>query len=155
MNFLQWTCEMLDQAGFKGTFGGCIGLLGWLLGGFDAPFLALVILFLGDYLLGLGRAIKHKRVSIERMRSGIIKFVLYVIAVAMAEQLEIASHGAIPWFDIPIRDFMIGYLAICEFLSVSVHLAAEGVRMPEWLVSRIQRVRDIAEKGECEGVPHD
>ncbi|MGE4193082.1 MAG: phage holin family protein [Pseudodesulfovibrio sp.] len=148
MNLLNWTCEMLDAFEFKSCLGLGLGLFGWLLGGFDLPFKALLALFVADYLLGLGRAIYHKRISFDRMRKGIVKFLLYVVAVMAANLLDIASKGGIPWFDDPARDFMVCYLAVCEFLSVSVHLAAEGVRMPQWLLSRIERFRTMAETGE-------
>lgn len=155
MNLFGWMGAMLDQITFKSCTAFCLGVLGWLLGGFDLPFKALVALFLADYLLGFGRACYHKRISFTRMRHGILKFLLYIVAVAAANMLDIASKGAVPWFDDPARDFMVCYLAVCEFLSVSVHLAAEGVRMPEWLVSRIERFRTVAETAEAREVFRD
>ncbi|WP_285906786.1 phage holin family protein [Pseudodesulfovibrio pelocollis] len=144
-----WMCELLDEVSFKAALAVVLGALGWLVGGFDLPFKALVVLFLGDYLLGFGRAVYHRCISLERMRRGAVKFLLYTVAVMMAHMLDLASEGLIPWVSNPVRDFMVCYLAVCEFLSVSVHLAAEGVRMPHWLLSRIQRFRDMAETGEC------
>ena len=152
MNPMTWMCDMLDELSFKACAATLLGILGWLLGGFDLPFKALVVLFVGDYALGFGRAMWHGRISLERMRRGAVKFLLYAVAVMMAHMLDLASQGAIPWMENPARDFMVCYLAVCEFLSVSVHLAAEGVRMPQWLLCRIQRFRDLAETGEAKEV---
>ena len=155
MNLLGGMNAMFDQITFKSCTAACLGLMGWLLGGFDLPFKALVVLFLADYLLGFGRACYHRRISFTRMRQGVLKFLLYIVAVAAANMLDIAAEGAVPWFHDPARDFMVCYLAVCEFLSVSVHLAAEGVRMPAWLVSRIERFRTVAETAEAKEGSHD
>ena len=151
---IQRVCEMFDQATFKTCGSFLLGVLGWLLGGFDIPFRALTILFVGDYALGFGLAIYRHKFSFVRARQGVGKFLLYAFAVMMANIFDQASAGAIPWLDHPARDFMICYLAVNEFLSVSVHLAAMGVRMPVWLISRIQRFRDVAD-GKCEEVLDD
>lgn len=151
MSFFNSICEMLDQATFKMCGAAVLGALGWLLGGFDLPFKALMLLFAADYVLGFVRALRTCRVSLTKIKGGIYKFILYSVAVMVAHLLDLASEGAIPWIASPARDFMICYLAVCEFLSVAVHLAAFGIRMPEWLLSRVRRFRDIAEASECKG----
>lgn len=140
---------MLDQATFKSCGAALLGVVGWLLGGFDLPFKALMLLFAADYILGFIRALRESRVSLTKIKGGVYKFILYAVAVMVAHFLDLASGEAIPWLDNPARDFMICYLAVCEFLSVSVHLAALGIRMPVWLLSRVKRFRDVAD-GKCE-----
>jgi phage-related holin len=152
MNPINWICTMLDQATFKSCGAAALGLFGWMLGGIDLPFKALMLLFAADYALGFTLALRGRCLSLTKIKGGVYKFILYAVAVMVANFLDLASGGAIPWLDHPARDFMICYLAVCEFLSVSVHLAALGVRMPVWLLSRVQRFRDIAEKGECKEV---
>ena len=142
---------MLDQLTFKTGCAALLGTFGWLLGGIDLPFKALMLLFAADYVLGFVRALRDSRLSLTKIKMGVYKFILYAVAVMVAHFLDLASDEAIPWLDNPARDFMICYLAVCEFLSVSVHLAALGIRMPLWLLSRVQRFRDVAETGECKG----
>jgi len=129
-----------DQFGLKAIGGTCLGVVGWLLGGFDLPFGALTILFCADYLLGFSRAFYERRLSLAKMRKGIGKFLLYVIAVAIAHVLDLAISTS--WLQSPARDLMIAYLAINEFLSAADHLAALGIRLPAWLMERLRHCRD-------------
>jgi len=140
---------MFDQAAFKTGLTALIGFIGWLLGGFDLPFKALMLLFVFDYLLGFSLAVRNRCVSGAKLRGGICKFLLYAVAVMVAHLLDLSSGDLLPWFDNPVRDFMIGYLAANEFLSVSVHLDALGVRLPMGLLSRVQRYRDMADREDC------
>ena len=152
---IQRVCEMFDQATFKACASCAFGIVGWLLGGFDLPFKALALLYGADFLLGFIRAGKGKCISLTKIRGGAYKFLLYGLAVMVAHWLDMAVDGFIPWLDNPVRDFMICYLSVCEFLSVSVHLAALGIRMPAWILIRVTRFRDLAEKGECSEVSND
>jgi len=147
--FIHRVCEMFDQATFKACLTGIVAFFSWLLGGFDLPFKALMLLFVIDYLLGFSLAIRNHCVNGAKMWGGICKFLLYAVAVMVAHLLDLSSGDLLPWFDNPVRDFMIGYLAANEFLSVSVHLDAFGVRLPMGLVSRVKHYRDRAERSEC------
>jgi toxin secretion/phage lysis holin len=155
MNPINWICTLLDQATFKSCCATLLGVFGWMLGGIDLPFRALMLLAAADYGLGFFRAFREHRLSFAKIKKGIHKFILYVVTVMAANLFDMASGGAIPWLDNPARDFMICYLAVCEFLSVSVHLSALGIRMPLWLLSRVERFRNVAETGECKEAMND
>lgn len=135
-------CPLFDQFSFKACGSAVIGIVSWLLGGIDLPFKALVILFLADYLLGFSCAWKLQTINSRKLWRGVGKFILYVAAIMTANMLDLAVDGLIPWLKNPVRDFMICYLALNEFLSVSEHLAQLGMRMPPWLLSRLKAYRD-------------
>lgn len=133
---------IFDEFSFKACGSAIIGVVSWLLGGIDLPIKALVILFLADYFLGFYCAWRFQKINSNKLWRGVGKFILYVAAIMTAYMLDIAVDGAIPGLKTPVRDFMICYLALNEFLSVSDHLAQLGMRMPPWLLSRLKAYRD-------------
>ncbi len=148
---LKWRdffCPIFDEFSFKACGSAVIAVLSWLLGGVDLAFKALVILFLADYALGFYCAWMNQKVNSRKLWRGVGKFILYVAAIMTAHMLDLAVDGAISWLDTPARDFMVCYLALNEFLSVSEHLAKLGMRMPPWLLSRLKAYRDQVDNGE-------
>ena len=151
-SLFRWVCEMFDQVSFKSIAAVALAAVGWFIGGFDLPLRALIILYVTDFTLGFCRAWSASSISFNRFRQGTFKFLLYALVVVVAHMLDLTVHGAMPGLHDPVRDFMICFLAVNEFLSVSVHLAALGVRMPCWLLMRVRRYRDTMDQGE---VSHD
>ena len=140
--------EMIDQAVFKSTFACIASCCSWLVGGFDVVLLALFILYSTDFSLGFYQAWKTDSINSDKLRQGFKKTILYIILVVCARQLDLIVQVALPslpFLSKGVRNFVVGYAALCEFLSVCVHLDAQGARLPISLIRRLNRYRDKME----------
>ncbi|MBI9112256.1 MAG: phage holin family protein [Maridesulfovibrio ferrireducens] len=127
----------------KACLAGCCSAATWLFGGFDAALLALVVLYLSDFALGVGRSLQNGSFRITKFRHGIGKFVVYSIAIIMANMLDVTLDESLPSVCAYVREFLVMYLASNEFLSVAVHLAEMDVHViPRQLTDRIKSFRD-------------
>lgn len=139
---------LFDQSAFK-SFWACFGsCMGWLLGGFDVALLALLVLYVLDFMLGFYRAWMQGAISWTKIRRGLMKTVFYlvlIICAQMLDQIVVFSYPSLTFLAKGVRNFVIGYAALCEFLSVCVHLDAQGVRLPMALVKRLRGYRDKME----------
>ncbi|WP_156921684.1 phage holin family protein [Desulfovibrio inopinatus] len=124
----------------------CIaGTGGFLLstaGGFDGAMNVLITLMCFDFALGFLRAWSANRISGLKIKGGVLKFLFYFAAIAVAYQLDQAQAQCInsTWF--AVRDLMCMYLSVNEALSCLEHLAFFGVPLPDKLLSRLRTYRD-------------
>ncbi|MGE4554461.1 MAG: holin family protein [Desulfovibrionaceae bacterium] len=144
--------ELFEHFGFKAFWSGLLGCFGWLVGGFDAAVLALFVLYCTDFALGLHRAWVTSSLSGAKARRGLVKFVLYVIVISCAHMLDLAMQRTFPFLANYVRDCMVLFVAVNEFLSVCTHLAAMGLRVPEGLKVRLRSYRDNAAQGGMAGL---
>ena len=135
--------NLLDHIAFKISLAGCCTAASWLFGGFDKALLALVVLYLSDFALGVGRSLQNGSFRIARFRHGVGKFVAYSIAIIMANMLDVTLDESLPSVCAYVREFLVMYLASNEFLSVAVHLAEMDVDViPRKLKERVKSFRD-------------
>ncbi len=136
--------DLFEHFAFKAGWSTFLACFAWILGGLDVAVLALFILYAIDFALGLYMAWVTSSLSSSRARKGMAKFVLYVIVIACAHMLDIAMTRSFPFLANYVRDTMVIFVAINEFLSVCTHLAALGLRVPEALQARLRSYRDGA-----------
>ncbi|WP_291329981.1 phage holin family protein [Desulfovibrio sp. UCD-KL4C] len=135
--------QLFDNITIKACLASCCTAASWLFGGFDKALLALAILYLSDFVLGLFRALQNGSYSSVKFRHGLSKFFVYAVAIIMANMLDITLDESLPSVFAYIREFLVMYLASNEFLSVSVHLAEMDVHViPRQLTDRIKSFRD-------------
>lgn len=141
--------DLFEHFAFKAGWSTFLACSAWVLGGFDVAVLALFILYAVDFGLGLYRAWMTCSISSEKFRRGMGKFILYVIVIMCAHMLDLATSRSFPFLKDYVRDFIIIFVAITEFLSVCTHLAALGLRVPEALQARLRSYRDTM--ADCPG----
>jgi len=143
--------ELFEHFAFKSGWAAFLACFGWLLGGLDIAVLALFVLYVVDFGLGLYRAWIMSALSARKARRGMAKLVLYVIVIICAHMLDVSMAQTFPFLAHYVRNTIIVFVAITEFLSVCTHLAALGLRVPEALQARLRSYRDGAI--DCPGQP--
>jgi toxin secretion/phage lysis holin len=134
--------ELFEHFAFKSGWAAFLACFGWLLGGLDLAVLALFVLYVVDFGLGLYRAWSTCALSASKARKGMAKLVLYVIVIICAHMLDVSLAQTLPFLAHYVRNTIIVFVAITEFLSVCTHLAALGLRVPEALQARLRSYRD-------------
>lgn len=135
--------QLFDHATLKAALACCCAGASWLVGGFDLSLLALSVLYLSDFALGWGRALRSGTYSSAKFRHGVSKFIVYAVAIIMANMLDVTLDETLPSVCAYVREFLVMYLASNEFLSVAVHLSEMNVHViPRQLTDRIKSFRD-------------
>lgn len=135
--------QLFDHITIKSALAGCCSAASWLFGGFDSALLALAVLYIADFALGLGRALHAGSYSSSKFRHGVGKFFVYSLAIIMANMVDVTLGESLPSVFAYVREFMVLYLASNEFLSVSLHLAELDIHViPRQLTDRIRSFRD-------------
>lgn len=120
---------------------GLIGVVGsiicYLYGGFDTPVLVLIIVVVGDYITGMGRAIYKKKLNSSTGLKGFIKKIVILIIVAFGVQLDrlIGSNGL-------IRNFVIYYYIATEGLSILENCVALDIPFPDIVKNTLEQIRE-------------
>lgn len=123
-----FTCVVIGIAG---------GACAQILGGFDGLIYALVILMILDYITGLIKGIYFKRLSSEAGFRGILKKVLIVIMVALANTVqELLGVKA------AIRETVIMFYTANEAVSILENIAEVMPNMPQGLKNMLLKIRD-------------
>ena len=130
------TCATFGMAGVS-----------WVVGGIDQLVTSLVLLMVFDFMLGFSRGYRERQVSGAKLKHGLMKFILYGVAVQIALQMQRTLFELDPTFmglrlSIALRDWLIAYLVLNEGLSCLDHLAYFRVPIPQRLVLRIKSYRD-------------
>ena len=142
LTVLNMARDLGDHFLFKTLATFLLGGITWCLGGLDLPLLALMVLYLTDFALGLFLAVRQGSYSGRRFRRGLGKFLLYCVVIMAAHMLDLALQKPLPFLAEPIRDFLVLFIAVNEFLSVCTHLHALGMRLPVRFISKLKSYRD-------------
>lgn len=130
---------------FKAICAGTCSCIIWLVGDEIRNTLipSLFLLMFLDYALGFIRGWQTHRISSGKMKRGLLKFILYGIAIIVSVHVNQAVATLVPYFKgINLRPFLIAYLIINEGLSVLEHLTFFGVPLPSKIVKRLRAYRD-------------
>lgn len=113
-----------------------ISVLGYFLGGFDSMMITLLIFMTLDYLTGVMVAIKKKKVNSKIGFEGILKKILILIMVGMANQLgnTINVDG--------IRYLVIAFYLANEGISIIENAGKFGVPIPEKLKDILEQLKE-------------
>lgn len=112
---------------FLGTF------LGYFFGGFDVMLITLLIFMIADYITGIIKAIKEKKVSSKIGAEGILKKIVILILIGITNLLGIATgiEG--------LRYIIISFYLANEGISIIENASKIGVPIP-------QKIRDVLEQ---------
>ena len=124
------------------AFGVVGGSLAWLVGGWDVILWTLVCFIVLDYMTGLAKAWKTKTLSSEVGFEGLIKKVMIMALVVMANFIQKLMGDSIP-----IREIVILFFISNEGISL-LENAALFVKVPDQLRDALMQLRDDDKKGD-------
>lgn len=116
------------------------GAAAQIMGGFDAMIYALVLLMALDYVTGVIKGIYFKKLSSEAGFRGILKKVLILIMVALANTVQ-----QLIGVDAAIRETVIMFYAANEAISILENVAEVMPNMPKGLKETLLRLRSASE----------
>lgn len=116
------------------------GALAQVMGGFDALIYALVLLMVLDYLTGLIKGIYFKKLSSEAGFKGLLKKMLILIMVALANAVQ-----DLLGVDAAIRETVIMFYAANEAISILENTAEVMPNMPSGLKEMLLKLRGSGE----------
>ena len=111
------------------------GILAQLFGGFDVLLKVLLVMIVLDYITGIIKGIYNKRLSSEIGWKGLLKKIITLIIVVMANVLQIAIGDTIP-----LREVVIMFYIANEGISL-LEPAADVIPLPEQLKNTLLQLR--------------
>lgn len=126
--------------GFSVVFGVFGGSLAWLLGGWDVLLWTLICFIVLDYLTGLVKAWKTKTLSSEIGFEGLIKKVMILTLVVMANFIQMLMGDVVP-----VREIVILFFISNEGISL-LENATLFIRVPDQLRDALLQLRDEKEE---------
>ena len=118
----------------------CLGILnsaiGYLLGGLDTMLICLLIFMLLDYITGIIKGFKNKKLSSEVGFYGLLKKATILVVVMVAVQLDTTLN-----LDNVMRYLAIGFYIANEGLSILENAGEIGIPLPEKLKESLEKLR--------------
>lgn len=116
--------------------GGLNSVIGYLLGGLDAMLICLFTFMILDYLTGIIKAFKNKKLSSETGFYGILKKITILVVIMVAVQVDIALQ-----LNDVMRYLAIGFYIANEGLSILENAGEIGIPLPEKLKESLEKLR--------------
>jgi toxin secretion/phage lysis holin len=122
----------------------CGGIIGFLFGGLDGLFYALVSFTVIDYITGVLSAIKQKKLSSNTGAWGIVKKICIFLIVAVGHIIDvfIIGNGS------ALRTAVIFFYLANEGISIIENCAGLGVIKSQKLIQILEQVRKENENNE-------
>lgn len=117
---------------FVGSF------VSFLIGGVDLLVIILLCFVIADYVTGLIASAIEGKLSSQVGFRGIVRKILVFVLVAASHLLDIA----IGWSNHFIRDAIIFFYIINEFISIVENVGRAGVPLPSFLRKAIELLKD-------------
>ena len=118
------------------AFGIVGGWMAWLLGGWDLLLWTLVGFIIFDYLTGLAKAWKTKKLSSEIGFEGLVKKMMILVMIVVANFLQRLIGDAVP-----LREIVILFFISNEGISL-LENAAMFITVPDQLRDALLQLRD-------------
>ena len=118
------------------AFGIVGGSLAWLVGGWDVLLWTLVGFIILDYLTGLAKAWKTKKLSSEIGFEGLVKKMMILVMIVVANFLQRLIGDAVP-----LREIVILFFISNEGISL-LENAAMFITVPDQLRDALLQLRD-------------
>lgn len=135
--------EILNLSAVKTIFAGCTSILVFLFGGFDIALQSLLVFIVLDYITGLMKSYKSKKLNSKTGLKGIFKKMGILCMVAVGCVLDhLAGNTGL------VRSMVIYYLVANEGLSIIENLAEMNIIIPEFLRDKLEQLKD---KGDSNG----
>ncbi|WP_289103440.1 phage holin family protein [uncultured Fusobacterium sp.] len=113
-----------------------VGVLIYLIGGFDSLFKALLIMMVLDYITGVAKGFKNKNANSNRAYKGLKKKLIILVIIVAATQMDMILQG------VGIRTLVLMFYVATEFLSILENAAILGIPIPEKLKLALEQCRD-------------
>lgn len=127
----------------KAAFSSAFTVILYWLGGWDISLQALTILIVLDFITGVAKAGYTSTLNSETGLKGIYKKIALFALVAVSVAIDkITGNSGM------IRTLVIYYMAANEGLSILENLGAVGVKIPEFLKSRLEQLKE-GENNDC------
>ncbi|GCD83654.1 hypothetical protein PTHTG4_27180 [Parageobacillus thermoglucosidasius] len=123
--------------------GGSTSAIAYLIGGIDHLSIALGIMMAVDYVSGVMAAISGKAVSSKTAFKGLMKKVAMILAVVVANQLDVVTGSGNF-----MRNTMIMFLIGSEGISFVENLGRLGVSIPVQISKVFAQLKEDSNKGE-------
>lgn len=124
------------------TFGLLGGVVVSYLGGMDTILHAILFLVILDYLTGLAKAWKQKKISSEIGFIGLLKKIMIFVVIAVAVEVGKLTNNAIP-----LREVVIMFYIANEGISLLENVS-EFIPLPDKLKQTFIQIRDTEKKEE-------
>lgn len=109
-----------------------------LIGGWDSVMKILAILIILDYVTGIMKSAKEKKLDSSVGFNGLLKKAAIFVVVILAHQLDLT----IPQ-EVPVFRTMVGYFYIAnEGISITENIAILGVPLPSGLVGALKKLKE-------------
>lgn len=118
---------------FTGVTGGIIAAL---FGAWDKLLIALMILMVLDYIMGLVKAVYKKNLSSEIGFKGLLKKITMLVIVALANVIQTLTSG-----NAPIREIVIMFYIANEGISILENAAEVSTKIPVKLKDVLLQLR--------------
>lgn len=116
--------------------GGLNSVVGYLLGGLDAMLICLFTFMILDYVTGVIKAFKNKKLSSETGFYGILKKITILVVIMVAVQVDTALQ-----LNDVMRYLAIGFYIANEGLSILENAGEIGIPLPEKLKESLESLR--------------
>jgi len=131
-------------SGIGALVGGALSLLG----GWDMPLRALLLLNLADLVSGLAKGYVTRKLSSESCGRGVVKKLLMWLTVAVAVQVDaMIGQGNLA------REGVLWFWAVVELISILENVAAAGLPIPPVLTQALAKLRAAADVRLADGPP--
>ena len=121
---------------FKGAFAAAMTIATYLFGHFDGMIIALIAVISLDYVTGFLAAAYKGQLSSAAGAKGIIKKIMYMAMVALANIID-----GIVGMDSLLRDASIYFFIANEGLSILENAAGMGFPFPQFLKDRLEQFK--------------
>ena len=116
--------------------GGLNSVIGYLLGGLDAMLICLFTFMILDYVTGIIKAFKNKKLSSETGFYGILKKITILVVIMVAVQVDTALQ-----LNDVMRYLAIGFYIANEGLSILENAGEIGIPLPDKLKESLESLR--------------
>lgn len=122
------------------SFGLMGGVIVSYLGGMDTILHTILFLVVIDYLTGIAKAWKHKKISSEVGFIGLLKKIMIFVVIAVAVEIEKLTNN-----NIPLREVVIMFYIANEGISLLENIS-EFVPLPDKLKDYFIQIRNNNER---------
>lgn len=132
--------QIFSMKAIKAWFSLIVATFSYLIWGIDVAVKACIMLVFLDFLLGFTIACYKGQFSWKRMMQWLIKFILYWIAMIVGNQIDLLIfHDSVDFW---VKNLIVLYIGINDWISVLKHLWRTGLKLPQKLIERLQWIQD-------------
>ena len=113
-----------------------LGVVIYLIGGFDILFRVLLIMMVLDYITGVAKGFKRKNANSNRAYKGLTKKFIIIVIIVGASQMDLILQG------VGIRTIVLMFYVATEFLSILENAAILGIPIPAKLKGALEQYKD-------------